>query len=206
MNDNVERPAVLNSRITRRNMLKPLLTSPALLISNSSEHVYGSNESTTLCMVILVDKCISCGACVVACTLDNTKYIGKTVSLGSRTNFYFIDVKGKKIPYHKICMHCEELVCTYVCPTGATYKTEEGLVVDYSKCINCRYCIFECPSEPNVRYVNEELGAVDKCTWCYHRIVKGLKPACVEACPTNARMFGDLKDPESTVSRVLRDN
>ena len=157
-------------------------------------------------MVIDLTKCIGCGACVVACSLENTRYTGRTIPLGARTNFYFVNVKDTQLPYHKICMHCENPVCTRVCPTGATYKSPEGpVLVDYSRCIRCRYCIYECPFEPNVRYINEELHAVDKCTLCYHRITKGLNPACVEACPVGARVAGDISDAKSEISKIILD-
>jgi ferredoxin len=76
-----------------------------------------------------------------------------------------------------------------------------GYVVDTRKCIGCRYCIQGCPY--GARYFNIEKGTADKCTWCYHRITKGLLPACVQACPVGARKFGDLKDEESEINKIL---
>lgn len=105
----------------------------------------------------------------------------------------------------KLCNHCSRPPCVQVCPVGATYRTEDGVVlIDQDYCIGCRYCVQACPY--GARYFNEELGVADKCTWCYHRITKGLKPACVEVCCHGARVFGDLNDPESDISRFLRDN
>jgi len=105
----------------------------------------------------------------------------------------------------KMCNHCARPSCVQVCPVGATFRTEDGVVlVDKDYCIGCRYCIQACPY--GARYFNEELDVADKCTWCYHRITKGLQPACVEVCPTKARIFGDLNDSSSPVSEFIRDN
>ncbi len=110
----------------------------------------------------------------------------------------------------KLCNQCDKPPCVQVCPVGATYKTRDGIVlVNQDRCIGCRYCVQACPY--GMRYLVPEgkvtptgqSGVVDKCTWCYHRITKGLKPACVEACPVGARVFGDLNDPESEVSKIL---
>jgi len=105
----------------------------------------------------------------------------------------------------KICNHCEHPACVQVCPVGATFRTEDGVVlIDHEYCIGCRYCVQACPY--GARYFIEEKGVSDKCTWCYHRITKGLQPACVEVCPTGARKFGDLNDASSPISVFLREN
>ncbi|OGA03480.1 MAG: hypothetical protein A3H35_17305 [Betaproteobacteria bacterium RIFCSPLOWO2_02_FULL_62_17] len=105
----------------------------------------------------------------------------------------------------KLCNHCEHPACVQVCPTGATYKTEDGVVlIDHEYCFGCRYCVQACPY--GARFFNEEKGVTDKCTWCYHRITKGLQPACVDACPVGARIFGDLKDKQSPISLFIRNN
>ncbi|MDX8401926.1 MAG: 4Fe-4S dicluster domain-containing protein [Mariprofundaceae bacterium] len=103
----------------------------------------------------------------------------------------------------KLCNHCERPACVQVCPTGATFRTPDGVVlVDREYCIGCQYCIQACPY--GARFLNPELRVADKCTWCYHRITRGMQPACVEVCPTGARIFGDLNDPDSPISRFLR--
>jgi len=82
--------------------------------------------------------------------------------------------------------------------------TKDGVVlVDYKYCIGCRYCIQACPY--GARYLHPKERVADKCTWCYHRITKGLHPACVEVCPVGARVFGDLRDPRSPVRKLLRE-
>jgi Fe-S-cluster-containing dehydrogenase component len=105
----------------------------------------------------------------------------------------------------KLCNQCENPPCVEVCPTGATFKAKDGVVlIDQSYCIGCQYCVQACPY--GVRYLDPRKGVADKCTWCYHRITKGLMPACVEICPTHCRVFGDLNDPEAEVTRFIRDN
>jgi len=100
------------------------------------------------------------------------------------------------------CMHCNNPPCERVCPTGATYQREDGLVlIDQNKCIGCKYCILACPYD--ARYMDESKGVVDKCTACVHRLEKGEQPACVETCIGNCRHFGDLNDPNSEVSQLL---
>ena len=105
----------------------------------------------------------------------------------------------------KLCNQCTHPPCVQVCPVGATYRTEDGVVlIDHDYCIGCRYCVQACPY--GVRYFNEEKGVSDKCTWCYHRITKGLQPACVDACPVGARVFGDREDQQSPISLFIRNN
>ncbi len=105
----------------------------------------------------------------------------------------------------KLCNHCTNPACVQVCPTGATYKTEDGVVViDHKYCIGCQYCVQACPY--GARFFNEEKNVSDKCTWCYHRITKGLQPACVEVCPVEARIFGDRNDKQSAISRFIQNN
>jgi Fe-S-cluster-containing dehydrogenase component len=94
----------------------------------------------------------------------------------------------------KLCNLCEHSPCTQVCPVGATFDAPDGAVlVDPNYCIGCGFCIQACPY--GCRFLNPETRTAEKCTLCYHRITRGLKPACVEICPTEARIFGDLKNP-----------
>ena len=129
---------------------------------------------------------------------------------GSESEYRFDNrYKDKKVAkaffIPKMCNHCAHPACVQVCPVGATFRTEDGVVlIDHDYCIGCRYCIQACPY--GARFFREEEGVSDKCTWCYHRITKGLMPACVEVCPTSARVFGDLNDTSSTVSEFIRNN
>jgi Fe-S-cluster-containing dehydrogenase component len=105
----------------------------------------------------------------------------------------------------KICNQCENPPCVQVCPVGATFRTPDGVVlVDREYCIGCRYCIQACPY--GARYLHPEYHTADKCTFCYHRLVKGLLPACVEACCTGARIFGEVETRTSPLVRFVRFN
>jgi Fe-S-cluster-containing dehydrogenase component len=100
------------------------------------------------------------------------------------------------------CMHCANPPCEIVCPTGATYRRDDGLVeIDKDKCIGCKYCMPACPY--NARYFDETRGVVDKCTGCAHRVDAGEEPACAHACMTGALVFGDLNDPTSKAAQLL---
>lgn len=147
------------------------------------------------------DRCINCEACMISCSVENE------VPLGMHRNWInkiergvFPDLSSVFLPEN--CHHCANPPCERVCPTGATYRRDDGLVlIDYDKCIGCKYCMMACPYD--ARYVNEEKAAVDKCTFCVHRLDAGLPPACVETCVGNARHFGDINDPNSEVSKLL---
>jgi len=94
----------------------------------------------------------------------------------------------------KLCNLCEHSPCVQACPVGATFDSPDGVVlVDPNYCIGCGFCIQACPY--GCRFLNPETKTAEKCTLCYHRITRGLQPACVEVCPTQARIFGDLKNP-----------
>jgi len=168
-------------------------------------------------------KCIGCGRCVGACKTENDvprepfyfrtwveRYAvrrdgetGVDSPNGGQDGYPPLrdpQEVAKSFFVPKLCNQCEHSPCVQVCPVGASYKTEDGVVmVDRKTCIGCRYCIQACPY--GSRYFHPVLRVADKCTLCYHRIHKGLRPACVEVCPTGTRMFGDLSDPQSAVTR-----
>ena len=124
----------------------------------------------------------------------------------------------KHMPFLLLCNHCEKPACVRVCPTKATFKREDGIVMmDFHRCIGCRFCMAACPfgarsfnwrdprpfiKEENTEFPTRTKGVVEKCNFCYERLAKGLKPACVEAS-NGALIFGDLKDPGSEVRKVL---
>jgi tetrathionate reductase subunit B len=147
------------------------------------------------------DRCIDCEACMVACTVENNVPIGLHRNwINHKETGIFPDLGQTFQPEN--CQHCDNPPCERVCPTGATYRREDGIVlIDYDICIGCKYCIMACPYD--ARYVNEEKQAVDKCTFCVHRLDAGLPPACVETCVGGARHFGDINDPDSEVSKML---
>ena len=109
----------------------------------------------------------------------------------------------------RLCNHCDYPVCVRNCPTQATYKHKDGFVLQrYNRCIGCRTCMVACPY--NARHLipakrtddNLPTLVVDKCTFCIHRVKKGLVPACVQACVGGARIFGDMNDPNSEVAQL----
>jgi sulfite dehydrogenase (quinone) subunit SoeB len=176
-------------------------------------------------LVIDLDTCVGCHACAVACKQWND--IGAFGPLSdedsqgaepagtwfNRVHSYDVlpDGGGSAMTVHfpRSCLHCENAACVTVCPTGASYKrAEDGIVlVDESKCIGCKLCAWACPY--GAREFDVATRVIKKCTLCVDRIYnEALQawdrvPACVQACPTRARHFGDLGDPESAVSKLV---
>ncbi|WP_038068478.1 4Fe-4S dicluster domain-containing protein [Thermus scotoductus] len=153
-------------------------------------------------MAIDLSLCVGCAACAVACKMENEVPPGVfNLWIREREIGTYPDLAVEFRPEQ--CLHCETSPCVPVCPTGASYQTQEGLVlVDPKKCIACGACIAACPYD--ARYLHPA-GYVSKCTFCAHRIEQGRLPACVETYPTFCRTFGDLDDPESPVSRALKE-
>ena len=164
-------------------------------------------------MVIDESKCVGCGACIAACISENLeKEVDLAMKKGDlkdmKLRTYIDEIEIGLFPsvrtlfHHSICRHCEDPPCVEVCPTGASYKTKDGIVlINKDICIGCKYCMTACPY--NARYIDEVTMTPDKCTFCEHRLKEGKLPACVEACPTHARIFGDLDDPKSEVSKLV---
>ncbi|MBM2824550.1 MAG: hypothetical protein HW402_214 [Dehalococcoidales bacterium] len=202
------------------------------------------SEGSKFAMVIDVGACIGCRRCAWGCKEENntpdtisppwieTFELKDEVTLtghasledlkeGTTTAYTQSPREGRwYLPVQ--CNHCANAPCVKVCPTGATYKTKDGLtLMDYDRCIGCRLCVVACPY--NARRFNwwkpevpadkvnplvpvRPLGVVEKCTFCVHRIRRGILPRCVEVCPVRARHFGNINDPESEVSKILKDN
>lgn len=157
---------------------------------------------------LLVDtrRCIGCQACTIACSMENALPEGQFRT--SVATYAVVADQGRPsvapsvamVP--RTCNHCDEPPCIPVCPVGATYKRDDGMVlVDGDKCVGCAYCVQACPYD--ARFINHETGKADKCTFCSHRVDAGLLPACVETCVGGARVFGDLNDKASEISRRL---
>lgn len=198
-------------------------------------------------MVIDMDKCTGCQACVVVCQVENNLPVVGPTDVACGRSMQWLET----IPFHEGqypharlrllpigCQHCDSPPCTKVCPVGATYKNPEGLVAQiYYRCIGCRYCTNNCPytiktfnwHEPywpdemkeglNPDVTIRQVGIVEKCTFCHHRLQRAREqakveqrelmpgdyiPACVQACPAKAMYFGDLDDPNSEVSEQAR--
>lgn len=154
-------------------------------------------------MAIDVARCVGCQGCLVACKVENEVPLGGfRLRMREEVVGTFPNLQGEF--RLEQCFHCENAPCVPVCPTGATYQTDEaagGLVMmDPVLCTGCKACVVACPYE--MRHINPG-GWVDKCTFCDHRIADGRLPACVETCPTGARFFGDLDDPTSDVAVAI---
>ncbi len=153
-------------------------------------------------MVIDTKKCVGCMDCVVACKTEND------VPEGFNRDWIVQDVNGKFPSLNmeirsERCNHCDNPPCVTCCPTGASHVHDLGgvVLVEYNECIGCKACIASCPYD--ARFVNPE-GYADKCTFCIHRVEKGEDPACVSVCPTHCMYFGDIEDPNSKVSLLLK--
>lgn len=201
---------------------KPTLAAPRST-SQNGEHKWA--------MVIDQNNCNGCAYCVKACQASND--VNPDMAWNK---LYSSDKVGEQEIFTTVsCQHCEHAPCVSVCPVGASYYREDGIVMmDYERCIGCRYCQVACPygarsfnwetftgpnpsvpkwGEPDIE--RRPRGVVEKCTFCFQRIDRGLAagltpgvdkaatPSCVNACPNNARIFGDLNDPDSPVSLAL---
>lgn len=153
-------------------------------------------------MFIDLAKCIGCNACAVACKQENEVPLTKFNTWIESWDVKKEDGRYARANVPHLCNHCEDAPCVDVCPTQASYRTEDGVVlIDDERCIGCKYCMAACPY--HARWQHDEAGDIHKCTFCYHRTSNGLLPACVGACVTKARVFGDLNDPESDISKCV---
>lgn len=189
----------------RRNFLKAAAAGAAISLAPAAARAATPRAKPQYGMLIDVRRCIGCHGCSVACKAEFDVPLGFTrswveyVEKGTHD-----DVSRSFLP--RLCNHCTEPQCVDVCPTGATWKRDEDgiVVIDEDICIGCKYCIQACPYD--VRFINPVTGTADKCDFCLHRVSQGVAPACVEACIGDARIFGDLNDPESKISRMMATN
>jgi Fe-S-cluster-containing dehydrogenase component len=152
-------------------------------------------------LVIDTTRCIGCHSCRVACQNQQ--------GLPSDRSFNWIKEKdsGKFPAFEKEfvplqCNQCENPPCLRVCPTGAIYASPEGaILVHENRCVGCKYCMEACPYK--VRMIDDHKGISVKCWFCIDLVRAGGEPACVSTCPTQVRIFGDLDDPASKVSRFI---
>jgi tetrathionate reductase subunit B len=199
------------------------------LLLKAQENGEYDPTSHNYAMGVDIHKCIGCGRCADACKKENLvpkdPYYFRTWVERYRINLEgeaIVDspnggIDGFPKPENneeeilrsffvpKLCNHCANPPCVQVCPVGATFTSRDGVVlVDEKYCVGCRYCIQACPY--GARYIHPEKQVADKCTFCYHRIVEGMLPACVEVCPTQARIFGEVGLRSSPLRRFLRFN
>ena len=182
-------------------------------------------HAVRLGLVIDLDTCVGCHACVVSCKewntgghpapLSDSEPYGKSPSGTFLNRVHGYEIEGehgaRTVYFPKSCLHCENAACVSVCPTGASYKrAEDGIVlVDEERCIGCGLCAWACPY--GAREMDAIGGVMKKCTLCIDRIYnqnippEERQPACVNACPARARHFGDLNDPDSHVARLVRE-
>ena len=201
------------------------------LLSPAEVKAYTGDSSIRWVFLVDTEKCVGCGLCVKACKLENEVPYDVPVSRtwveryvlmkngqshidspnAGREGFTDSKIRENEIPADqiakgffvpKLCNQCKKPACVQVCPVGATYQTLDGVVlVDHKWCIGCGYCIMACPY--GMRFFHPVHKVAEKCTFCYHRIKKGMKTACVQACPFGARQIGNLKDPNDPVTKVI---
>lgn len=190
--------------------------------------------SKKLGLLVDQERCIGCWTCAVICKMENNIGLGnwwnRILSSGKGANsdnpVMGLDGQPSLTYQPTACMHCENAPCVRACPTGATYKREDGVTAqDYTKCIGCRTCMAACPYNArvfnwgapqqvpsfeddhvgNAKVPVRPKGVVEKCTFCQEETAQGREPACVAGCPAKARVFGDLNDPASEISRLIRE-
>jgi len=209
----------------RRQFLKTSLGAAAIAIAPGmllldTAHGKTQSDSSKVRWGMLIDteQCKpGCNDCVTACNKENG-LSGGTLPTDSQW-IRKIEIKdissGRETSLPMMCQHCEEPPCVDVCPTGASFKREDGIVlVDRHRCIGCRYCMMACPYKAR-SFVHEPLhdqkpdvprgkGTVESCTMCVNRVDKGQQPACAEACPNKAILFGNLNDANSEIAKRIR--
>lgn len=200
--------------LMRRSLLKQIakLTAGAALIPLSSVSQAGINDQPArregdpgkrYGMLIDLRRCIGCQACTVSCHIENQAPMGNFRTIVSQFEVEQADTGNcATFMLPRLCNHCENPPCVPVCPVQATFQRQDGIVVvDSDRCVGCAYCVNACPYD--ARFINETTQTADKCTFCAHRLEVNLLPACVESCVGGARIIGDMRDPNSEISRLI---
>ena len=193
--------------------------------TNGKAATGGNGRAPRWGMAIDLKRCTGCQSCTLACKVEN----------GTPPGIFWMRVIEKeegRYPFASTvflplrCNHCAQPPCVPVCPTGASYQREKDnlVLIDQNKCIGCHACVVACPYQvrfvarnsqgyygaqktpyEEISYGKWQAGTAQKCTFCVHRLDQGLDPACVQTCPTNALVFGDLDDAQSEVAKLLRE-
>jgi Fe-S-cluster-containing dehydrogenase component len=201
------------------------------LLTRAEARAAVANANVRWGFLVDTNKCVGCGMCVKACKNENEipydapvtrtwveRYIvtkdGRTLAdspEGGRDGYTNRAIREEEVEPEniakaffvpKLCNQCDNPACVQVCPVGATYQTDDGVVlVDREWCIGCGYCIMACPY--GVRFFHPVHKVAEKCNFCYHRITKGLEPACVQSCAFGARRIANLRDPEDPVTKII---
>lgn len=152
-------------------------------------------------MLVDLNRCVDCQGCTVACQAQYGLEPDQRFTTVRRYEWgTFPEVHGAFVSTQ--CMHCDKPPCVEVCPTGASQKQKDGVVsIDEGRCIGCRYCLTACPYD--ARIYDPVKKVARKCSFCYAEVSKGGAPACVRTCMAGARVFGDLDDPASDISKAV---
>lgn len=192
-------------RIDRRNILKMAsIGAAAIVASKATEATAAASRAVNgaqYAMIIDLRRCYGCHSCSVACKSEFDVPLGRWrswVKIVERGTYPHV----KRHFFPRLCNHCSDPPCVWVCPTKASHIREDGIVdINEDICIGCRNCIAMCPY--NSRFSNPWKRVAQKCDFCKHRVEKGVEPSCVNTCPARARIFGDLNDPTSEVSKLV---
>ena len=154
------------------------------------------------CIVVNLDRCTGCYSCEITCKMENDIALGEHWNKMLQRGPFGDYPNMTRYPLPTMCQQCADAPCVHVCPTGASYRDGNNVVlIDREKCIGCKYCMMACPY--GVRDWNKASKTVEKCTLCGHLTANGELPACVKSCSAGARFYGDLDDPNSDVSKEL---